>query len=261
NSLLDTEVQLPSKKSVVFGFADKQEKPYFLSLGIPKPLLPEPARIVVGGAGGISIEELERGAIKAVGETKPPQLINKVDPVYPELARLARVEGIVILNVRTDEDGRVDQVKVAVSNDPLLSRAATEAVKQWRYQPFYSKGVRYPILFTVTVGFQLSKGMNEDDRGKEPEENTPLSNPKIIHQVDPVYPERAQRARIEGIVMMRVKTDNEGNVSSITVLRSDSSILNQAAIDAVEQWKYQPTFRDGIPVPIVTIVSVKFRLD
>ncbi|MCJ7580847.1 MAG: energy transducer TonB [Candidatus Aminicenantes bacterium] len=261
NSLLNTEIQLPSEKSVVFGFADKQEKPYFLSLGIPKPLLPEPARIDVGGAGGISIEELERGAIKAVGETKPPQLINKVDPVYPELARLARVEGIVILNVRTDEDGRVDQVKVAVSNDPLLSRAATEAVKQWRYQPFYSKGVRYPILFTVTVRFQLSQGMDEDSRGREPEENTSLSNPKTIYQVDPVYPERARRARIEGIVMMRVKTDNEGNVNSITVLRSDSLILNQAAIDAVEQWKYQPSFRNGIPVPIVTIVSVKFRLD
>lgn len=259
NSLLDTEVQLPSKKTVVFGFADKQEKPYFLSLGIPKPLLPEPARIVVGGAGGISIEELERGAIKAVGETKPPELINKVDPVYPKLARRARVEGVVILNVRTDEDGRVDQVKVANSNDPFLTRAAIEAVKQWRYQPFYSKGIRYPILFTVTVRFQLSHG--EDDKGREPEENTPLLRPEIIHQVEPVYPERARRAGIEGIVMMRVRTDIEGNVISITVLRSDSTILNQAAIDAVEQWKYQPLYRNGIPTPIVTQVAVKFRLN
>lgn len=259
NSLLDTEIQLPSKKSVVFGFADKQENPYFLSLGIPKPILTEPERIVVGGAGGISIEELERGAVKAIGETKPPQLINKVDPIYPELARIARVEGVVILNVRTDEDGRVDQVKVANSRDPLLERAAIEAVKQWRYEPYYSKGIRYPILFTVTVRFQLSHG--EGSTGREKGDNSPLLRPELIYQVEPVYPERARRAGIEGIVMMRVRTDIKGNVISVEVVRSDSTFLNQAAIDAVEQWKYKPMYRNGIPTPIVTTVAVKFRLD
>ena len=261
NSLLDTQVQLPRKKSVIFGFNDKQEKPYFLSLGIPKPALAEPEVIVVGGAGGISIEELERGAIKAVGETKPPELINKVDPIYPELARRARVEGVVILNVRTNEDGRVDQVKVANSKDPLLQRAAIEAVKQWRYEPFYSRGRRYPILFNVTVRFQLEHGMNDNDRGRVPEEAAPSIRPEIIYQVKPVYPERARRAGIEGMVMMRLRTDTEGNVDGVTVLRSDSTILNQAAIDAVKQWKYQSIYRNGIPIPIVTIVGVKFRLD
>jgi len=261
NSLLNTQVQLPKNKSVVFGFNDKQEKPYFLSLGIPKQVLAEPAGIVVGGAGGISIEDLERGAIKAVGETKPPVLINKVDPVYPELARRARVEGVVILNVRTDEDGRVDQVKVANSKDPFLARAAIEAVKQWRYQPFSLRGKRYPILFTVTVRFKFPSGMDDKNRGKKQEEETPLIRPEIIHKVEPVYPERAQRARIEGIVMMRVRTDNEGNVNSLEVLRSDSTILNQAAIDAVKQWKYRPIYKNGNPIPIVTIVAVKFRLD
>ena len=261
NSLLDTEVQLPAKKSVVFGFADKQGKPYFLSLGIAKQVLAEPAGFDVGGAGGISIEELERGAIKAVGETKPPELLNKVEPIYPELAKRARVEGVVILNVRTDEDGRVDQVKVAKSMDPHLTRSAIEAVKQWRYEPFYSRGRRYPILFTVTVRFQLSHGLDNNVRGKEQEGTTPPLKPEIIFQVDPVYPERALRAGIEGIVMMRIRTDIEGKVDSVEVLRSDSTFLNQAAIDAVQQWRYKPQYRKGIPIPIVTMVAVKFRFD
>lgn len=261
NSLLDTQVQLPKKKSVVFGFNDKQEKPYFLSLGIPKEVLAEPTGFPVGGAGGISIEELERGAIKAVGETKPPELLNKVDPIYPELAKRAMVEGVVILNVRTDEDGRVDQVKVASSMDLHLTRAAIEAVKQWRYEPFYLRGKRHPILFTVTVRFQLSHGLDNNVKEKEQEGATPLLRPEIIHQVDPVFPERARRLGIEGNVTMRIRTDNEGKVNSIEVLRSDSTIFNQAAIDAVRQWRYKPQFRNGIPVPIVTIVAVKFRLD
>ena len=261
NSLLDTQVQLPRKKSVVFGFYNKQEKPYFLSLGLPKEILAEPKVLVVGGAGGISIEELERGAIKAVGETKPPELINKIYPIYPEQARRARVEGVVILNVRTDEDGRVDQVTVANSKDFLLTRAAIVAVKQWRYQPYYLKGKRYPILFNVTIRFQLSQEMDEKDRGKVPERATHLIRPELIHQVEPVYPERARLSRIEGMVMMSVRTDTEGNVKSVTVLRSDSTILNQAAIDAVKQWKYKPISRNGIPIPIVTTVAVKFKLD
>ncbi len=261
NSLLDTEVQLPAKKSVVFGFADKQGQPYFLSLGIARQVLAEPEGIVVGGAGGISIEELERGAIKAVGETKPPELLNKIAPIYPELARIAKVEGVVILNVRTDEDGRVDQVKVANSMDPHLTRAAIEAVRRWRYEPFYSKGKRHPIVFTVTVRFKLPHGLENNVRGKEQRRSTPPLRPEIIYKVGPVYPERAQRAGIEGIVMMRIRTDIEGNVDSIEVLRSDSTILNQAAIAAVEQWKYQPVYKNGTPIPIVTIVAVIFKFD
>lgn len=261
NSLVDLEVQFPEKKSFICGFADKQGKPYFLSLGMPKQVTPEPVGIAVGGAGGVTVEELERGAVKAVGEIRPPQLINKVDPVYPELARRARVEGNVILNVRTDEDGKVDQIKVAQSKDPLLNRAAIDAVRQWEYQPFYYKGKRRPILFTVTVRFELSDTINEEE-GREPrEEAAGVYKPQLIHRVEPVYPERARRAGIEGIVVLKIRTDEQGNVTSIVVLRSESTMLNQAAIEAVEQWKYQPVYRDGKPYPVVTTVTVKFKLD
>ena len=77
--MLDIEVRFPEKKSFVCGFADKEGKPYFLSLGMPKQVTPETVGIVVGGAGGVTVEELERGAVKAVGEIKPPELLKKVD--------------------------------------------------------------------------------------------------------------------------------------------------------------------------------------
>lgn len=260
NSLVDLEVRFPEDKSFICGFADKEGKPYFLSLGMPKQVTPETVGIVVGGAGGVSIEELERGAIKAVGEIKPPELIKKVDPVYPELARRAKVEGNVILNVRTDEEGRVDQIKVAQSRDPLLNRAAIDAVRQWQYQPFYYKGKLYPILFTVTIRFKLTDTEIEEEQGDK-EEEVPTIRPQLIRRVEPIYPERARRAGIEGIVVLKIGTDLEGNVTSIVVLRSESTILNQAAIEAVEQWKYQPVYHNGRPIPVVTTVTVKFKLD
>ena len=260
NSLVDMEVQFPAKKSFICGFADKEGKPYFLSLGVPIQVTPETVGIVVGGAGGVSIEELERGAIKAVGEIKPPVLVNKVDPVYPELARRAKVEGNVILNVRTDEEGNVEHIKVAQSKDPLLNRAAIDAVRQWKYEPFYYKGKRNPILFTVTVRFRLVDTAGEEEEARV-EEETPNIRPQLIKRVDPVYPERARRSGIEGIVVLRISTDEEGNVSSIVVLRSESTMLNQAAIEAVEQWKYQPVYVNGKPIPWVTTVTVKFKMD
>ena len=79
--------------------------------------------------------------------------------------------------------------------------------------------------------------------------------------MEPIYPVRARRAGIEGIVMMRVKTDTKGIVNQIEVLRSDSTILNQAAIDAVSQWQFKPIYERGVPVSISTIVAVKFKLD
>ena len=50
-------------------------------------------------------------------------------------------------------------------------------------------------------------------------------------------------------------------MTSLVVLRSESTILNQAAIEAVEQWKYQPVYVNGRPIPVVTTVTVKFKLD
>jgi protein TonB len=92
--------------------------------------------------------------VRAVGEIKPPKLIKMVQPVYPEIARKAGVEGIVILEVTTDQSGRVANVRV-LKSVPLLDQAAIEAVKQWLYEPIVIDGKPRPIVFTVTVNFQL----------------------------------------------------------------------------------------------------------
>jgi len=92
--------------------------------------------------------------VLAVGDVKPPKLVRRVAPAYPELARLARRDGIVILEATTDIYGRVTSVRV-VRSIALLDEAAIEAVRQWVYEPLLVNGRPRPVTFTVTVRFEL----------------------------------------------------------------------------------------------------------
>jgi len=100
------------------------------------------------------IKKFAAGAVRAEGEIQPPRLIKEVAPVYPEVARLAEVQGVVILSVKTDETGKVVDTMV-LRSIPLLDQAAIDAVRQWVYEPFLQDGKPVPIVFTVTVRFQL----------------------------------------------------------------------------------------------------------
>jgi len=83
--------------------------------------------------------------------------------------------------------------------------------------------------------------------------------PMKIKTVQPVYPEIARQAHVHGFVILEAVIDPQGNVTNVRVLRS-IALLDQAAIDAVRQWKYEPTLLNGIPVPIVMTVTVGFKL-
>jgi TonB family protein len=94
----------------------------------------------------------ENGALRVGGEIKPPVKIKDVSPVYPPVAREAGVSGVVILEVRIDTDGNVEQARV-LKSIPLLDEAALDAVKQWRFVPTLLNGAPVPIMMTVTVNF------------------------------------------------------------------------------------------------------------
>jgi TonB family protein len=81
-------------------------------------------------------------------------LTGRVDPVYPPLARAARVQGTVEFTVTIDETGRVTDAKL-VSGHPLLVQAAKEAVMQWMYRPTFLNGQPVKVMTTVDVPFRL----------------------------------------------------------------------------------------------------------
>ena len=92
--------------------------------------------------------------VRPGGNIKEPRKIVDVTPSYPDVARAARVEGIVILEAVLGPDGLVRDVRVLRSM-PLLDEAAMTAVRQWRYTPTLLNGVPVPVVMTVTVSFKL----------------------------------------------------------------------------------------------------------
>ena len=84
-------------------------------------------------------------------------LIREVKPEYPSLARQARIQGSVILQALIGKDGSVQNLRV-ISGHPMLVQAAMEAVKQWRYKPYYLNGEPVEVETQVNVNFTLLGG-------------------------------------------------------------------------------------------------------
>jgi protein TonB len=83
--------------------------------------------------------------------------------------------------------------------------------------------------------------------------------PRLIHRVEPEYPLLARQAQVQGLVILEATVDHEGYVNEVRVLRSHS-VLQQAAVDAVQQWRYEPLMLNGAPQPFVLTVTVSFSL-
>jgi protein TonB len=84
-------------------------------------------------------------------------LIYRVQPQYPPLARQARIQGIVVLRAMISREGKIENLQV-ITGHPLLVRSAMDAVLQWRYHPYYLNNEPVEVETQVTVNFTLTGG-------------------------------------------------------------------------------------------------------
>ena len=214
------------------------------------------------------------------------QILKKVPPEYPQLARQAGIQGTVLLNVVINKSGDVESMQL-ISGHPMLAPAAIEAVKQWRYKPYLLNGEPVEVETNVTVNFTLSdklpaEGVVGDNPGGIPPGKkiaiipTPEGPPTAVlpgrvrvssgvmqglsvHKVPPHYPADARQQRIQGVVLLQAIIDKDGNISNLQLI-SGHPLLAPAAIDAVKQWKYRPYLLNGTPVEVETQIQVNFTL-
>lgn len=87
-----------------------------------------------------------------------------------------------------------------------------------------------------------------------------ITHPEAIEKVNPTYPPEAREAKITGRVILRSIISNEGMVEDLEVVESPDELLTTAAVDAVEQWRFEPARCDGEPVGVYYNLTVNFAL-
>jgi len=162
NGQLRTPTKIPEKVQMI----KEEEAPPLASMGGVVGGVPGG---VPGGQMGGVIGGIISSTPVAVPKVAAPQrvrvsqgvsqglLIKKIQPPYPPLARHARIQGQVVLQAEISKDGSIQNLRL-ISGHPMLAPSAIEAVKQWRYKPYYLNGEPVEVETQITVIFSLSGG-------------------------------------------------------------------------------------------------------
>jgi TonB family protein len=126
------------------------------------------------------------------------------------------------------------------------------------------KGVSVPTVSVPTAPTATSRMMISDSTAARAGDapirvGGDIKPPMKIKDVKPVYPADAMANNVQGVVIIEAIIDRDGNVSDTKVLRP-VPMLEEAAVDAVRQWKFSQTLLNGVPVPVIMTVTVSFSL-
>lgn len=179
-------------------------------------------------------------------QEKSVKAIHKVEPVYPEEAERAKVEGKVILDVTVEQNGEVSMAKV-INGHRLLNQAAIDAVKQWRFSNTFNEAV----TIQLTIAFSLEA----ETAAPNEQKSTGDSALKNIHKVNPEYPDEAKRNRIQGEVRVEITVNDAGEVIDARAVSGDE-ILGQASVKAAKQFR----FENGFHKTVVASLTFSFVL-
>lgn len=142
--------------------------------------------------------------------------------------------------------------------------AAVSAIERWRYERPANPPVSFDLTFffakDVTETFAaLGRSFTRLDDGKALRVGGNVRVPTKVKDARPFYPPDAMDAKVQGVVVMDIRIDENGRVSDAAILRS-IPMLDQAALDAVKQWEFTPTLLNGAPIPVVVTVTINFTL-
>jgi TonB family protein len=211
--------------------------------------------------------EKPSGPVRVSSGTMVGSLISKVDPVYPEIAKAAHVQGAVVVRATISKDGTVKDLQY-ISGAPMLVVSAIEAVQQWKYKPYLLNGESTEVQTTITLNYSLegSEGVAEQAPTVDHAGMTirhvggSVSAPALIFQVQPEYTDEAKLAKMQGTVLLNMIVDEAGEPEYVHVLRGLSDGLDDKAVEAVRQYKFKPAMEDRTPVPVSLNVEVNFKL-
>ena len=234
------------------------------------------------------------------GEIVGGRLLHKEDPKYPKQARKQKLEGQVVLLITVNEGGSVSSVSVLSGEPVLGSSALSAALKwkfepftqnghavrvqrqlTFKFVPD-RKTAELALLAAAPNSLQSAaashppitiRNSRPGATGSAPPQLRSLkplagvyrvgggvSAPRVLYSPDPEYSDEARNAKYQGVCVLSIIVGPDGLPRDIKVFRSLGMGLDEKAVEAVKQWKFEPAKKNGQPVPVAINVEVDFRL-
>jgi len=252
------------------------------ALAVPAPVHAQtaPAPAVPLVADDSEIGAYERDAAPPALNTVPPRRVKEVVPIWPKpITDRWRFRVHLVL----DPAGKVAESRIVQTlvGDPAArpvgphghvapalrgtpsgraGLAVLGAVRQWQFE----RPVRAPMLIVTDVGVEeqdVDGGTVTATSARGPVRiGGDIQPPRRLVNVPPTYPPEAIKARITGVVTIEAVISTQGDVSDARVV-SGVPGLDDAALEAVRQWRFTPTLLNGEAVPVIMTVTVAFNLN
>jgi len=161
NNQLRTPTKIPKKIEIIK--EDEAPPPQMAGVvgGVPGGVPGGSMGGVIGGIIGNTPTAVPKIAVQRVrvsAGVRQGLLLRKTTPTYPPMAKIARVQGAVVLAAVIGKDGSIQNLHVVSTASPLLNQAAIDAVREWKYRPYILDGEPVEVDTTVTVNFVLGGG-------------------------------------------------------------------------------------------------------
>jgi TonB family protein len=158
-------------------------------------------------------------------------------------------------------EGEVQILRVVKGLGYGLDEKAIEAVMGWKFAPATRNGAPVDAVTQVDVDFTFPVWYSQINDDAPPVRVGPgITPPKVIVRVQPQYTDEARAAKYRGKVILQATVHQNGTVSVDKVVQELDYGLTPNAIEAIEQWKFQPGMRDGKAVSVTLNIEINFNL-
>jgi protein TonB len=230
---------------------------------------------VMGGIGSspVVLRPAPPGTVRVSSGVVQGLAIAQPQPVYPPIAKAAHVQGVVVMHAVISKTGDIEDLQT-ISGPPMLTGAAMDAVKQWKYKPYLLAGQPVEVETTINVNFLFAESPRPDTGttlpagslapvGAATADGAVFVSSGVMTRYQLASPQPTCSAPVEpgafGVVVLRAIISTEGAMKDVQVVSAAKS-LQQCSLDAVRQWRYRPYLVDGVPKEVETMVVLSLSV-
>jgi len=219
--------------------------------------------ILVFTAGGIQAGDKKFPASdEFVPVEQMPEIVKKVDPVYPPEAVKKKIEGAVFVRTLVDTDGKPVKSEIAKSSGyEILDDAALKTASMYEFKPALQNDQPVAVWISYKVDFNLSDKKQKEKTAEKDAFIEVEKMPELVYQPEPEYPVEAAEKGIEGVVGIKAYINKQGKPEKVKISKSSGQdILDQAALKSARDYRFKPAMNDGKAVGAWVEFNISFVL-